>query len=100
MENYIRSLQSYVATHPPDFGDGDAQSVLEMLFCHYSSFNRLDNEIIKQGFEKLYGQLDALCLKDKNRIIDIVCFLCQEHEKSGFTEGVKVGMRLEHELVK
>lgn len=98
MENYIRSLQGYVATHPPNFGDGDAQSVLEMLFCHYSDHNRLDNEVIKQGFEKLYGQLDALCLKDKDRIIDIVCFLCQEHEKSGFTEGVKVGMRLEREL--
>lgn len=99
MENYIRSLQSYVAAHPPNFGDGDALSVLEILFCHYSDFNRLDNEIIKQGFEKLYGQLDALCLKDKDRIIDIVCFLCQEHEKAGFTEGVKVGMRLEQELV-
>ncbi|MBQ2404496.1 MAG: hypothetical protein II280_03685, partial [Lachnospiraceae bacterium] len=64
-----------------------------------SDYNRLDNEVIKHGFEKLYDQLDALCLKDKDRIIDIVCFLCQEHEKSGFTEGVKVGMRLEQELV-
>lgn len=99
MEKYIQSLRSYVAAHPPNFGDGDARSVLEMLFCHYSDYNRLDNEIIKQGFEKLYGQLDALCLKDKDRIIDIVCLLCQEHEQSGFTEGVKVGMRLEQELV-
>ena len=99
MENYIRSLRSYIITHPPDFGDGDAQSVLEMLFCHYSDYNRLDNKIIMQGFEKLYEQLDALCLKGKDRIIDIVCFLCQEHEKSGFTEGVKVGMRLEQEFV-
>ena len=99
MENYIQSWRSYIATHPPDFGDGDTQSVLEMLFCHYSDYNRLDNEIIRQGFEKLYGQLDSLCLKDKDRIIDIVCFLCQELEKSGFTEGVKVGMRLEQEFV-
>ena len=69
-----------------------------MLFCHYSDFNRLDNEIIKQGFEKLYGELDALCLEDKDVIINIVCLRRQEHEKAGFEEGVKVGMRLEREL--
>ena len=84
--------------HPPDFSDSDAQSVLEMLFGHYSDYARLDNEIIRQGFEKLYEQLDALCLKGKDRIIDSVCFLCQKHEKSGFTEGVKIGMRLQQEL--
>ncbi len=95
MENYIRSLQSYVATHPPDFGDCDAQSVLEILFCPYSDYNRLDNEVIKHGFEKLYGQLEVLCLKIQEVIIDIVCLLCQEHEQPGFTEGVKVEMRLE-----
>jgi hypothetical protein len=27
------------------------------------------------------------------------CTLCREHEKSGFVEGVKVGIRLAQELV-
>lgn len=100
MEKYIQSLRSYVAAHPPNFGDCDTHSILEMLFCHYSEFNRLDNENIKQGFEKLYRQLDALRLKEKDTVIDIVCFLCQEHEKVSFTEGIKVGMRLAEELAK
>jgi hypothetical protein len=98
MEKYIQSLRSHVAAHPPNFGDCDTHSILEMLFCHYSEFNRLDNENIKQGFEKLYRQLDALCLKEKDTVIDIVCFLCQEHEKVSFTEGIKVGMRLADEF--
>ena len=100
MEKYIQSLRSYVAAHPPNFGDCDTHSILEMLFCHYSEFNRLDNENIKQGFEKLYRQLDALRLKEKDTVIDIVCFLCQEHEKVSFTEGIQVGMRLAEELAK
>ena len=98
MEKYIQSLRSYVAAHPPNFGDCDTHSILEMLFCHYSEFNRQDNENIKQGFEKLYRQLDALKKKKKDTVIDIVCFLCQEHEKVSFTEGIKVGVRLANEL--
>ena len=98
MENYIQSLRNYIATHPPDFGDGNAKSILEMLFCHYTEFNRFDTDAIKLGFDELYAQMEELHLRDMDKIIDVVCFLCQEHEKAGFAEGVKVGMRLEQEL--
>ena len=98
MENYIQSLRNHIAANPPDFGDGDARSILEMLFCHYSEFNRFDTEAIKEGFDELYSRMDALHLRDIDQIIDIVCSLCSEHEKAGFAEGVKVGMRLEQEL--
>ena len=29
-----------------------------------------------------------------------VCKLCRDHEQAGFIEGIKVGMRLEQELMK
>lgn len=98
MENYIQSLRNHIAAHPPDFGDGDARSILEMLFCHYNEFNRFDTEAIKLDFDKLYARMEQLHLRDMDKIIDIVCSLCREHEKAGFSEGVKVGMRLEKEL--
>ena len=50
MENYIQSLRNYIADHPPDYGDGNAKSILEMLFCHYTEFNRFDTDAIKLGF--------------------------------------------------
>lgn len=98
MEHYIQSLRSYAATHPPDFGDGNAQSILDMLFCHYSEFNRFDTEAIKSNFDELYAWMEELHLRDMDKIIGIVCSLCREHEKAGFAEGVKVGMRLQQEL--
>lgn len=98
MENYIQSLRNYIAAHPPDYGDGNAKSILEMLFCHYTEFNRFDTDAIKLGFDELYTRMEQLHLRDMDKIIDIVCFLCQEHEKAGFIEGVKVGMRLAEEL--
>jgi hypothetical protein len=98
MENYIQSLRNYIADHPPDYGDGNAKSILEMLFCHYTEFNRFDTDAIKLGFDELYARMEQLHLRDIDKIIDIVCFLCQAHEKAGFTEGVKVGMRLAEEL--
>lgn len=98
MENYIRSLRNFVAANPPDFGDSDADSVLDMLYAHYNEFNGFDKAPIKDGFENLYARIEELRLCDKDRIIDIVCSLCREHEKAGFAEGVKVGIRLEQEL--
>lgn len=98
MEHYIQSLRSYAATHPPDFGDGNAQSILGMLFCHYSEFNHFDTKAIKLDFDELYAQMEKLHLGNMDKIIDIVCSLCREHEKAGFAEGVKVGIRLQQEL--
>ena len=33
-----------------------------------------------------------------DKLIDTVCTLCPKHERSGFVEGVKVGIRLVKEL--
>ena len=37
-------------------------------------------------------------LKEIDEIIYAVCALCRDHEKTGFIEGVKVGMRLAEEI--
>lgn len=38
-------------------------------------------------------------LREMDRIVDAVCTLCQEHEKAGFVEGVKIGIQLEQEII-
>ncbi|MGN0809517.1 MAG: hypothetical protein ACI4NQ_06080 [Christensenellales bacterium] len=38
--------------------------------------------------------MTGMQLREIGRIIDVDCFLCREHEKAGFIEGVKVGTLL------
>jgi len=36
--------------------------------------------------------------REIDAVIDPVCELCRDHEKSGFVEGVKVGIHLSQEV--
>ena len=98
MKPYIEKLKTYLAEYPPDYGDCDAQSVLEMLYTYYSQYNRLDTPQIKSDFEELYQQLTGKSLRELDNIIDTVTTLCWQHEQSGFVEGIKVGLLLSAEL--
>ena len=98
MKPYIDKLKTHFAEHPPNYGDCDARSVLEMLYTYYSQYNRLDTPQIKSDFEALYQQLTGKPLRELDNIIDTVTTLCWHHEKSGFTEGIKLGILLATEL--
>lgn len=37
-------------------------------------------------------------IREMDKIIDAVCALCCNHEKAGFVEGIKIGIRLQSEL--
>ena len=91
-------LYEYLAKHPPDYGD--AHSILEMLYCRYNECNSLDTEEIKADFEKLYQQMNGMPLREMDRIVDAVCALCRDHQRSGFFDGIKVGLLLWQELKK
>ena len=98
MEKLIAQLRQYVAEHSPNYGDGDCHSILDMLYYRYSECNRLDNAEIKAAFTDLYQQMHDMSLREMDRIIDVVCTLCREHEKAGFTEGIKLGFLLASEI--
>lgn len=91
-------ILDHLKNHPPDYGDGNAQSVLEMLYSYYNQYNRMDTDAIKAGFEELYAKMTSMPLRDMDDIIYATCSLCREHEKSGFVEGVKAGVLLAEEL--
>ena len=98
MKPYIEKLKTYLAEHPPDYGDCDAHTILEMLYSHYVEYNRMDTAEIKKNFETLYHQLTGKSLRELDNIIDTVTTLCWHHEKSGFIEGIKLGILLATEL--
>ena len=96
MEKYFEKLRTYIAENPPDFGDG--KSVLTMLYEAYAESNKMDDGTIKKDFNELYRLMNGMELREMDRIIYPVCTLCRDHQRSGFVEGVKVGIQLQMEL--
>lgn len=96
MKNFYDVLNQYVAENQPNYGDGN--SVLTMLYEAYSDNNRIDDSQIKEDFEELYQLMNGIPLQDIDKIIYPVCKLCRDHERSGFVEGIKIGVSLAHEL--
>lgn len=96
MKTYFEKLRVYIAENPPDFGDGE--SVLTLLYEAYTESNKMDDGTIKEDFNELYRLMNGMELREMDKIIYPVCTLCRDHQRSGFVEGVKVGMRLREEL--
>ena len=98
INDFINALKNHVEVQTPNYQDGDAESLLEMLFNVYTEFNGFDNEIIREDFNALYTAMNGKTLREMDQIIYPVCTLCRDHEKVGFLEGVKVGIRLSKEI--
>ena len=97
MNEFMTALQTHLITLQPNYPD-NAESILEVLFDAYNESNGFDNTAIKADFEELYRLMNGKPLKESDEIIFAVCTLCRDHEKAGFIEGVKVGMKLAKEL--
>lgn len=98
INDFINALKTCVEAQTPNYQDGDAESLLEMLFNVYTEFNGFDNKIIREDFNNLYAAMNDKTLREMDQIIYPVCTLCRDHEKTGFMEGIKVGIRLKNEL--
>ena len=96
MNSYFEKLKAYIDAHPPNFGDGE--SVLTMLYECHNENNPYDDEQIKADFNELYRLMNGMELREMDRIIYPVCKLCRNHERSGFIEGIKIGILLQAEL--
>ena len=42
--------------------------------------------------------MNGMPLREMDKIIYPICKLCRDHEKAGFIEGIRVGIRLLKEL--
>ena len=94
---FITRLKAYMdATSFQE--DHRPESLLEMLFNVYTEFNGFDNQIIREDFNDLYTAMNGKTLREMDQIIYPVCTLCRDHEKTGFQEGIKVGIRLAQEV--
>ena len=89
MKEYLRSLETCVASRELNLGDGE--SVLSLLYEAYGDINRMYDDQIKADFAELYQALNGLPLQEMDWIINPVCALCQDHERNGFVYGVQLG---------
>ena len=96
LDAYIEALQALVAGHPPDLGDEN--SVLSLLYEALSESNVMYDDEIKADFHALYEAMNGLPLQEMDQIVYPVCTLCRSHQKSGFIEGVRIGIQLSSEL--
>ena len=92
MEEYLRALENHVASHKLNLGDGE--SVLSLLHEAYGDNNRMYDDQIKADFAELYQLLNGMPLREIDWLINPVCALCREHERTGFIHGGRVGIRL------
>ena len=97
MNEFMAALQTHLATQQPNYPD-NAESILEVLFDVYNESSSFDNATTKANFKELYRLMNGKHLKEVDEIIYAVCTLCRDHEKAGFEEGIKVGVRLAQEL--
>ena len=97
MKSYYETLKEHIMNHPPDCGDGE--SILALLYEAYNEINRMDDNRIKADFNELYCQMNGMELREMDKIIYPVCKLCRDHERAGFVEGIKIGIRLWQELI-
>ena len=96
MKTYFEKLRTYIAENPPDFGDGE--SVLTLLYEAYAESNKMDDGTIKEDFNELYRMMNGMPLREMDEIIYPVCTLCRDYEKTGFIEGIRLGVLLAQEL--
>ena len=96
MKEFLEKLRQQVAENPPNYGDAD--SVLGLLYECFNENNPYDSEQIKADFEELCRQMNGMPLREMDRIVYPVCKLCQDHERAGGVEGIKIGVRLLQEL--
>ena len=98
ISEFVTQLKAYVEATTPRSEDLSPESLLEMLFNVYTELNGFDNQIIREDFNDLYTAMNGKTLREMDQIIYPVCTLCRDHEKTGFEEGIKVGIRLAQEL--
>lgn len=98
MEKYIQSLKAHIAANPPSFGEGGAQSILDMLFVHYVEYNPLENDTVRQALSHLDDSLEPLPLAQCDQVNYLVSDICWELQRRAFSAGIQVGIRLAQEL--
>ena len=59
LQKLVAVLKTYLDQETPNYQDGDAESLLEMLYNICSELNGFDNDLIRQDFDLLYESMNG-----------------------------------------
>ena len=93
MQEYIRKLKTIIADEA-----SDCDSVVDSLFWAHCEKAEGDSGAVQQIFGKIQSEFHGLSHQQQERIDDLLNDLAWEHERRGFIDGFKIGMRLEQEI--
>ena len=91
MNLYMEALKAYLS-RPEDTASG--VSVGKALYGCYRELHPRDGAEISGRFRQLDQVLSRLTLREYDKVWDLTCGLCCEHEEAAFLEGIRVGISL------
>lgn len=98
MNQLKEKMQEYLACHPIDYGNSDAESVIYLLYTAYSEAHEADPPRIKELIAELDPILEAMPIDENNRLFGIIVQMCIENERNGFNNGLRLGTQLMAEI--
>ena len=81
-----------------DLSEYGEDAALNLLYQQYQDLEIRDKTSIKIQLETVNYILEKLSLRDNDEVIYLMASLCDEHEKRGFLNGVRIGAKLMQEL--
>lgn len=96
LKTYFKALKACITASPLNLDNED--SVLGILYEAYSETSAMYDDEIKADFHTLYEAMHGMPLREMDKIVYPVCTLCRDHQKSGFIEGIRIGVMLCDEL--
>lgn len=99
MNHIIEQLNHKIAVEKPKYGEDGIDSILEMLHFYYTQANPINSEEIRAGFKSVRSSLEKLPHDEIDSLVYTICDLCLKHEKLAFIAGIKVGFKLNSEVI-
>ena len=98
LNDWWQPLLDHIIENPPSFGDCNAQNLLEMLYEKYCDWNDFTDDATRESIRAVNERLKHLSIPEIDSVMDIVYRICRNHQRTGFCEGIKIGIRLAEEL--
>lgn len=99
MDTYTDLIKKYLSGNEINYETG-IQSLVELLFWHYTQWNPPKDPEISRCLDQLYETMQGVTFKQADKVRQEVLWLCFLHEQAGFKEGFGVALRLMMELTK
>ena len=74
--------------------ESEQSAPLDILYRFYAEYLAIDTEITRTRFQSLEPHMEQLSMEDQNAVMDALCIICTEQEKTAFTHGVRLGAQL------